>query len=71
MKYDKLIFEQGTDKFVIGYYGSDLYWIMTNYHKNNKFIITKEHYKLYGFFKNFEDRGDKFKEYVIKYTAKQ
>lgn len=22
----------------------------------------------YGYFKNFEDRGDKFKEYVIKYT---
>ena len=22
----------------------------------------------YGYFKNFEERGDKFKEYVIKYT---
>jgi len=25
----------------------------------------------YGVFKNFEDRGDKFKEYVIKYTNKE
>ena len=25
----------------------------------------------YGVFKNFEERGDKFKEYVIKYTSKE
>ena len=24
----------------------------------------------YGVFKNFEERGDKFKEYVIKYTSR-
>ena len=25
----------------------------------------------YGVFKNFEERGDKFKEYVIKYTSNE
>lgn len=51
MGYGKFIVQQGEDEFVIGYFGSDLYWLMTNYHEGNKFVITKEQEKLYDFLK--------------------
>lgn len=51
MRKKQFILKQGEDEFIIGFFGADLYWIMLNYHENNKFIITKEQEKLYDFIK--------------------
>lgn len=47
MKDKKFVLKQDEDEFVIGYFGADHYWVMLNYHENNKFVITKKHEKLY------------------------
>ena len=47
MSNKKFIVEQGEDEFVISYFGADHYWVMLNYHENNKFVITKKQEKLY------------------------
>lgn len=47
MSDKQFVMKQGEDEFVIGYFGSDLYWIMENYHENNKFEITKKQATLY------------------------
>lgn len=39
---EEIIVESKNQKFVIGWYGSDLYWIMLDYLPNNKFTITKD-----------------------------
>ena len=38
--------------------------------RKNKKCLLSPAAASYGVFKNFEERGDKFKEYVIKYTSK-
>ena len=30
------------DEFIIGYFGSDLYWILPEYTEDNEFVITEE-----------------------------
>jgi len=52
MGYGKYVVQNGTYEFIIGYFGTDLYWVMLDYHEGNKFIITKENAKLYEFLKN-------------------
>lgn len=47
-----IIVQNGNDKFVIGFYGSDLYMIMLDYVTNNKFTITQDVPYLFDFFKN-------------------
>lgn len=47
------------DKFIIHFAGSDLYWTMVTYHKNNLFIINEE----YGLFYELIDML--FKKYNI------
>ncbi|MBQ8043811.1 MAG: hypothetical protein IJ272_06665 [Clostridia bacterium] len=47
MSDKRFIMKQGEDEFIIGYFGADLYWIMSNYHEGNKFTITKEQATLY------------------------
>lgn len=39
--------KQEEDQLIIGYFGSDLYWIMQQYHESNKFVITKKQGPLY------------------------
>ena len=46
MSNKKFTVKQGEDEFVISYFGADHYWVMLNYHENNKFVITKKHEKL-------------------------
>ena len=47
MEDKTFVMKQGTNKLVIGYFGSDLYWIMLDYQKNNKFEITNNQAMLY------------------------
>ena len=45
----RLIVQEGENKFIIGFYGSDLYWIMINYIPNTKFTVKKDCYILFNF----------------------
>lgn len=45
----RLIIQQGKNKFVIGFYGSDLYWIMLDYIPNTEFIVKSDCSKLFKF----------------------
>lgn len=47
MANKQFVLKQGEDEFLIRYFGADLYWVMGNYHKGNKFVITKKHGTLY------------------------
>lgn len=57
---EHIIVESSGNKFLIGWFGSDLYWIMLNYTPNNKFIVTKGSTKLWDFLTTL------FKEYNFK-----
>ena len=48
----QIVVQDGDNKFIIGWYGADLYWIMQDYVPNNKFTITEDIPYLYVFFKN-------------------
>lgn len=39
--YEQIIIESTSDKFIMGWFGADLYWIMTNYTPNTHFTIEK------------------------------
>jgi len=43
----RLIIEDGENKFIIGFYGSDLYWIMIDYIPNIEFNVKKDCPKLF------------------------
>lgn len=43
--------QNDNDKFIIGYFGADLYWIMLDYHEDNKFVIAKEQTQFYNILK--------------------
>lgn len=47
MGYGNFSVKHENDEFIIGYFGSDLYWVMLNYHEGNNFIITKKQGTLY------------------------
>lgn len=42
---------KGNDQIKINFEGSDLYFVMYNYHEDNKFVIGKDN-DLYAYFKN-------------------
>ena len=45
----ELVVQSGDNEFIIGYFGSDLYWIMLDYVPNNKFTITEDMPYLFDF----------------------
>lgn len=47
MKDKQYVVKNDKDEFLIGYFGSDLYWIMPKYHDNNQFIITNNENQFY------------------------
>ena len=44
-----IIVEDNNSKFIIGWFGADVYWIMLDYIPDNKFIVTKSSPKLWEF----------------------
>jgi len=48
---EQIIVESNNRKFIIGWFGADLYWVMPDYSPNNHFTITKDCI-LWGFFKS-------------------
>lgn len=42
------------EQFVMLYAAGDLYWIMTNYHSNSEFKITKEDELLFSKIKEYD-----------------
>lgn len=74
MGYRNFSVKHGNDELIIGYFGADLYWVMLNYHENNKFIITTEHGTLYEslqmIFKSMKMRkSPKLKENVFNWLS--
>lgn len=45
----QIVVQNGNNKFIIGFFGSDLYWIMVDYIPNNKFTIRKNCTYLFNF----------------------
>lgn len=48
----QIIIQDGDNKFIIGFFGSDLYWIMLDYVPDNKFTIKKNSPYLFKFLEN-------------------
>lgn len=46
---EQIIIEDNNCKFIMGWFGADLYWIMPNYTPNSPFIITED-FILWEFF---------------------
>ena len=47
MKDKQYVVKNGKDEFLIGYFGSDSYWSMPDYHDNIKFVITNNEKQFY------------------------
>lgn len=62
------------DQFHISIYGSDLYWIMTDYHDGNEFFINNTDTKFYNalkdLFREIEKRDYKYLPLYTKNTLK-
>jgi len=48
----QIVVQDGDNKFIIGFFGSDLYWIMLDYIPKNKFTIKKSCPYLFDFLEN-------------------
>ncbi len=48
----QIIVQDGNSQFIIGFFGSDIYWIMPNYIPENKFIILQSCPYLFEFLEN-------------------
>ena len=46
---EHIIVESSGKKFIIGWFGSDLYWVMLDYTPNNKFLVTEKTSELWEF----------------------
>lgn len=45
----QIVVQDGKNKFIIGFFGSDVYWIMLDYIPDNKFTIKKNCTYLFNF----------------------
>jgi len=45
----QIVVQDGKNKFIIGFFGSDVYWIMLDYIPDNKFTIRKNCTYLFNF----------------------
>ena len=48
----QIIVQSGDNKFIMGFWGADLYWIMPEYTANNKFTVTQDVPYLFNFLKD-------------------
>lgn len=46
---ENIIIQNGKNKFIMGWYGADLYWIMVDYAPNISFTITNSNPELFNF----------------------